>query len=215
MPFVPDVAGGESRAGVVSVWSGPTGLARPPGRIRLRLPRSAGAAPRVRKLDLLQIRPIEVADRVLEPTGSPCPRHLLRREETRGAVPQELPRRGISVHAPTLAPIEHQTTGDMARSRSTERGAPAPVAAVQTGRGFQSVCCVPSGSPTPGATEQHGLALALVEPAHRFAGGGSWLGSLASACAVSQHQAATSLGAKPTSGAGPQTRVGTRSALFG
>jgi hypothetical protein len=68
--------------------------------------------------------------------------------------------------------------------------------------------------PTPRGTEQHGLALALLEPADKFAAWGSWLGSLASASAVSQHHAAPELQAEPRSGAGAQARVGTRSALF-
>jgi hypothetical protein len=47
-------------------------------------------------------------------------------------------------------------------------------------------------------------------------GEGSWLGSLASACAVSQHPVVTGIQAEPAPpGAGPQARVGMRSALFG
>jgi hypothetical protein len=117
---------------------------------------------------------------------------------------------------PTVAPIERQPTsgvGALAVNRTrrscTSRGR------ADRPRVPMSLLRPSRGSPTPGATEQHGLALALVEPADKFAGGGSWLGSLASVCAVSQHQAATSLEAKPTSAAEPQTRVGTRSALFG
>jgi hypothetical protein len=45
---------------------------------------------------------------------------------------------------------------------------------------------------------------------------GSWLGSLASACPVSQHPVGTGIGAEPVRPeAGPQARVGVPSALFG
>jgi hypothetical protein len=80
----------------------------------------------------------------------------------------------------------------------------------------QNECCVPVESYQPQAgTERHGLALALLEPADKFATWGSWLGSLASASAVNQHQAAPGLRAEPISGAAAQALVGTRSALFG
>ncbi len=68
--------------------------------------------------------------------------------------------------------------------------------------------------------EQSGLRCLPRPPAARVLrtgsrGDESWLGSLASACPVSQHPVVTGLGAEPAPPeAGPQARVGMPSALF-
>jgi hypothetical protein len=131
--------------------------------------------------------------------------------------PHERRRRAISVHAPDGS--ADRAPADQRHGRARSQPNEALLHQSRPGRADRprvpmSLLRPSRGSPTPGVTDQHGLALALVEPADKFAGWGSWLGSLASACAVSQHQAATGLQAKPTSGAGPQARVGTRFALF-
>src|SRR6266566_6879105 len=83
-----------------------------------------------------------------------------------------------------------------------------------------SVRAVPVALPPEGDTSRADHVACggrpLLEPANKFAGEGSGLGSLASACAVSQHQAVTGIQAEPApSEAVPQARVGMPSALFG